>query len=284
MTDDEGQRSSPTMSKSAVDHPSFSPSSHHRPFPIVKMISMACRRPLSSCQRVNHFSRSRNSSPSDVFARFLATSADEHDLSYIKKYYEIHRRGDAGYGSREYILLPPGKTLDDLKENSSIKAAALLAHRNMMFGGRAFHDLPLTQVCLPLVEAALKDCSSQGEQPQAIAALHGLCDWVQECIENGSSEALTKLQKNDPTGFEAVQAIATQIPRAGHSVVGAGTYRDGEEGWKACATEFIQLKLSPEILLYTKCDAQLVGIEHLADTNPDYLKSAGGAMARLFFL
>lgn len=245
---------------------------------------MACRRPLSSCQRLNLFSLSHSSSPSAGSARFLATSADEHDLSYVKKYYEIHRRGDAGYGSREYVLLPPGKTLDDLKEDGSIKAAALLAHRNMMFGGRAFHGLPLTQVCVPLVEAALKDCSEQGEQPQAIAALHGLCDWVQECIKNDSSEALKKLQKNDPTGFEAVQAIATQIPREGHSVVGAGTYRDGEEGWKAVGKEFIEKKLSPEILLYTKRDARLVGIEHLADTNPDYLKSAGGAMARLFFL
>jgi len=30
--------------------------------------------------------------------------------------------------------------------------------------------------------------------------------------------------------------------------------------------------------------AELIGIEHLAETSPEYLKSAGGAMARFFFI
>ena len=70
----------------------------------------------------------------------------------------------------------------------------------------------------------------------------------------------------------------------GHSVVGVGTYRDGEEGWKKVATEFVERNLSEEANLYKERGARMVGIEHLADQNPAYLTSAGGAMVRLLFL
>jgi hypothetical protein len=175
------------------------------------------------------------------------------------------------------MLIPPGG-------ESSNKVAALLAHRNMMFGARTYEGLDL-QVCHKLIPVALEDCAKEGEQPQAIASLAGLCDYVQECLENHhNSRVLEALQATDRKGLEAVQAIATGVPREGHSVVGIGTYRDGEMGWKAIAKEFVELKRSPEVELYKKHGAQLVAIEHLADKNPDYLKTAGGAMARMFFL
>ena len=98
------------------------------------------------------------------------------------------------------------------------------------------------------------------------------------------SEELDRLQREDSLSFEAVQAIATGIPRKGHSVVGIGTYRDGELGWKALSREFIERKLSEEVNLYANRGGRVVEIEHMADQNPRYLKSAGGAMARLFFL
>ena len=98
------------------------------------------------------------------------------------------------------------------------------------------------------------------------------------------STATRQLKKEDVTAWEAVQAIATGIPRKGHSVIGVGTFRDGEKGWKALAREFVDRKLAEEVALYQKFGGQIVGIEHLADKNPSYLKSAGGAMARVFFL
>jgi hypothetical protein len=211
------------------------------------------------------------------------------DTDYVMKRFVVHRRGEEAYGSREYLLLPPGATSQDAQADASIKAAAILAHRNIIFGARAFHNHPLKKVCLPLVEAALKDSSVQGEQPQAIATLYGLCEWINNGIKKevkadiGSKE-LAKLQATDPTGFEAVQAIASGVPRQGHSVVGVGTYRDGEAGWRALAKEFTALGLSEEVELYKSRGGQLVGVEHLADKNPEYLKSAGGAMARMFFL
>ena len=207
------------------------------------------------------------------------------DLRYIQKNYQVQRRGDPDYGSREYLLLPPGATIQDDKQDDSPAVAKLLAHRNIIFGARPLHGFSMKEVCLPLVDQAVDDAGANGEQPQAIASLTGLCDWVKNCLESSSgSEQLEILRSSHPSALEAVQAIATGIPRAGHSVVGVGTFRDAEEGWKKLAKEFVELELSEEASLYQERGARLVGIEHLADRNPDYLASAGGAMARLFFL
>jgi hypothetical protein len=220
------------------------------------------------------------------------------DLDYIQKYYVVHRRGDAGHGSREYLLLPPDVTPEDVADPTLKKpAGGLLAHRNILFGARSFHSehYSLSQVCLPLMEVAMKDAGENGEQTQAIASLAGLSEWVRSCLDDennisdttssNSSHELARLQtSDDPTAYEAVRAIATGIPRPGHSVVGMGTYRDGEEGWKALAREFVELELCEEANLYQQRGGKIVAIEHMADKNPDYLQSAGGAMARLFFL
>ena len=100
--------------------------------------------------------------------------------------------------------------------------------------------------------------------------------------------------------LEAVRAIATGQPRPGHSVVGAGTYRDGMKGWVALAREYTQLATNPEsitidesyvrrkgleeLALYKSRNGEVTKIEHLAHTTPEYLMEAGGAMARLFFV
>ena len=94
---------------------------------------------------------------------------------------------------------------------------------------------------------------------------------------------------------DAIRAIATGVPRPGHSVVGQGTYRDGEEGWKALAWEYSNLATVPfsasngvpgleEVSLYKSRDGEVAKIEHLASVEAEYLKVAGGAMARMFFV
>lgn len=211
----------------------------------------------------------------------------------------IQKLGDFPYGSREYQLVLQRADTEATKEGSESESniqplASLRAHRNIVFGAQFFGETAgiktLDEVCLPLLDAALEDAADQGEQPQAIAALHGLCDYVTECLEEeeeeGISEALQKLKTemdDDLLSYHAVKAIATGIPREGHSVVGQGTYRDGEAGWEALAQEFINKELAEEVELYRARSGTVVTIEHLADTNPQYLKSAGGAMVRLFF-
>jgi len=155
---------------------------------------------------------------------------------------------------------------------------------------------------MPLLEAALNDCAVEGEQPHALAALNGLSTWVQSSLENNedassSSNVLKEMKSNaennnDPNSkvvLEAITAIATGIPRPGHSVIGVGTYRDGKDAWQALAKEYASLPTTDEYYntkeatLYRTAGGEILNIEHLADTNEAYLKEAGGAMARFIF-
>jgi hypothetical protein len=254
----------------------------------------------------------RLSSSQRVLQKFLVPEISRRAFSGLEKVkYEffpdavVHARGDLPYGSREYVLLPPYVTLEDLadEENSHLKLASLQAHRNVIFGAVRYcqkklyspkdddDDIAvkptLTAACMPLLDAALVDASEEGEQPQALTTLHGLSVWAAaSLLGKTESKAVSKMQR-DPAkavALEAALSIATGIPRAGHSVVGQGTYRDGAAAWEELAKEYVSLHRSEECQLYQARGAELVGIELLADTRPDYMRSAGGSMARLFFL
>lgn len=200
----------------------------------------------------------------------------------------VHFIGDDRYGSREYVLLPVEVSPDELKADPNLKLASIRAHRNVVFGARILREDggSLVDLCGPLLDAALVDASGPGEQPQALSSLAGLCLWVTRSIEGTEeSEVLKKLETGDDVeAFEAVKAIATGVPRPGHNVVGDGTYRDGGKGWQALAQEFVQLEKSDEVKLYLSRGGTLVAVEHLADQSEEYLRSAGGAMARFFFV
>eukprot|EP00521_Asterionellopsis_glacialis_P018287 CAMPEP_0195304578 /NCGR_PEP_ID=MMETSP0707-20130614/34735_1 /TAXON_ID=33640 /ORGANISM="Asterionellopsis glacialis, Strain CCMP134" /LENGTH=269 /DNA_ID=CAMNT_0040368433 /DNA_START=30 /DNA_END=836 /DNA_ORIENTATION=+ len=233
--------------------------------------------------------------------RNLTLSAnDKIDLKSTKVLFVGEQ--DKPYGSREYILLQNQHSFQDLKENPKLKLASIRAHRNMIFAANVWseelqtqllqteesNDITFTDICGPLVDAALVDAHSQGEQPQALSAIPGLCHWVstemikyEQNDESLQSQVIPKLttQDDDSKAYDACKAIATKIPRPGHSIVGVGTYRDGEVGWKALAKEFIELGHCHEATLYKSKSAELATIEHLAHKEPEYLESAGGAMA-----
>jgi hypothetical protein len=250
----------------------------------------------------------RLSSSPGVLRKFLVPVVAGRAFSAKSDFYPdavVHARGDLPYGSREYVLLPPYVSLEDVadEENSHLKLASLQAHRNVIFGAQRYcqkklyspndddDDIAvkptLLSACMPLLDAAMVDASEEGEQPQAVSTLHGLSVWAAaSLLGRTKSKAVSKMQK-DPdkaVALEAALAIATGIPRPGHSVVGQGTYRDGASAWEELAKEFVSLHRSEECQLYQARGAELVGIELLADTSPDYMRSAGGSMARLFFL
>ena len=198
-------------------------------------------------------------------------------------------RGDAPYGSREYLLVPNRHvTLEHVQADKSLVMASLRAHRNVLFGAAATanFDLPLLVVGPPLVQTAVQDAGSNGEQVQALAALHGLSDWVQAQLLKKDDPAVSATLFADMTEEElkAITSIATGIPRPGHSVVGMGTYTAGERAWLHLAQAFATTTTCTECALYSSQGAQLVQMEHLAETLPAYLRSAGGTMARFFFL
>jgi hypothetical protein len=113
-----------------------------------------------------------------------------------------------------------------------------------------------------------------------MASLAGLSRFVRSCFDQDE----TILKEMDVVALEACKAMATGIPRPGHSVVGIGTYRDGQLGWEIFAREFVKRNLAQEANLYKSKGAEVVGIEHLADKSEAYMKTAGGAMCRLFFV
>jgi hypothetical protein len=268
----------------------------------------------SILRRQQFFARSSPSSLSSPIVVRLSSSSSTNnnnnekrirpDVAFILEHYKIHRREKDGSNgsSREYLLLPPDVYVPQVLQDPTLPAAALFAHRNILFGARSFHGYDMEDVCLPLVKAAIEEAETieHGQQPQAVANLKGLSDWVAGFFENDNidgSQTLARLQQQEEgdgddddgnaagglVSLEAVRAIATGIPRPGHSVVGQGTFRDGQEAWEDLAKEYTRLGLSEETNLYEKHGGNVVAIEHMAYQSPENMKSAGGALARLFF-
>ena len=187
------------------------------------------------------------------------------------------------------------------------RIASVRAHRNVLFGARSFaygnsgsgSSAGLVRLCRPLVRAALDDAWSQGEQPQAVAELGGLCAFVARCLDLGGegSAALTEAMRRREAGgagseeagimLGAVRAIATGVPRPGQRVLGAGTYATGRPLWEGVAREYAMgaggTDGAAEAALYRAAGGEVVGVDHLADTSEPYLRTAGGAMARIIF-
>lgn len=280
---------------------------------------------------------------------FTVSPFARSDTLPVNNDYVIHRElkeGDNAYGIRRYLLLPRNVDDDYSKVEFKDVIASLNANQNVMFGARVHGESNLSEYlnsCGPLLDVAKEDASINGQQPQALCTLNGLCDWVKECLDNSGagSDVLSVLMHEKPAiqqpitddeeissqytnqqnqkekpeyaqkipdrtakytvldnevkirQLQAITAIATGIPRPGHSVVGMGTYRDGEDAWIALAWEYSRLasawdekcrKGLEEMVLYKGRDGEVSSMEHLGHTEEGYLRSAGGTMARLFFV
>ena len=73
--------------------------------------------------------------------------------------------------------------------------------------------------------------------------------------------------------------------------LGAGTYRDGQPLWEKLAQEYAEGGGGPDMMASevelhraNGMEIVLLFFEHLADTSAEHLKSAGGAMVRLFYV
>ena len=243
-----------------------------------------------------HFSRLSSSKRS-----FFASSTDHTTLLSNASVHCITK--GQGEGQRQYILLPQDTPLDLAMKVDKLHLARLSVQGNIIYGPKVVQRTlgTVSDVCMPLLEAALNDISSEGsDKAIALASLQGLCQWVAKAIEeneqvqNNKNEAatsnksedsiqtiLTQWDTDDQTMYEAVKAISTGIPRPGHSVVGQGTYRDGEQGWTKLAE--IYVKDTSQGKLYERGGGQLNCIDYLADTTPEGLKNAGGSIARFQF-
>ena len=219
--------------------------------------------------------------------------------------YDVHQgissdsSGDEYYGLRQYVLIPNDTPLEVALKVDKLHLARLSADKNIVFSPKVVQRTlgSPRDICQPLLQKALSVVSSKGDTCFAMASLDGLCKWTSNAIteiegknrsESHSSDddiknVLLQWREDDEKLYEAVKAIATGIPRPGHSVVGQGTYRDGQEGWAQLAEIFVKDELTEEMELYQNNGGKLESIEHLADTTRDGLMYAGGAMARIRF-
>jgi hypothetical protein len=239
---------------------------------------------------------------------FFASSTDHTTLLSNATAHCIHQgegeNNNNTYGPRQYILLPHDTSLELGKKVDKLHLARLSANRNIIYGAKVVQRSLGTEkdVCKTLLDMALTDASSNGESPVALASLSGLCKWTFNAIEENEkkeqtssdsesdAEEIGKIQSilsewraNDQQTYEAVKAIASGVPRPGHSVVGQGTYRDAEQGWSELAELYVKDGMVGEGELYESKGGKLVAIEHLADTTREGLMDSGGAMAKFEF-
>jgi hypothetical protein len=174
-------------------------------------------------------------------------------------------------------------------------------------------DWGFVKVCKPLLKRCLDEAGKEGDQPQGLAALDGLSSRVKYLIDasdntpstststSSESKVIETLRQelhhdnhgnNDSNkiAWEAIQAVATQIPRPGHDTVGLGTYIDARDGWSQLAKEYAltrkgNMVIQGEAQLFHSFGAVVVGIEYIGDEeNDNYWIDSGGAMARFFFV
>jgi len=219
--------------------------------------------------------------------------------------FTIELRGDHPYGSREYRLVDEAADVITTTATTTTKVlAAIRAHRNVLFGGRWVatglensdddDDTDAAQqrqrqqqqrLCRKLVETALIDAAADGEQPQALSTMDGLCRYVVETlITTTTATDDKKVGKYDDETRQALLAVAEQgrtellLPPSPSPL---------STEWQSLARRYVREGRCREAeLFYLPNGAQLVAIEQLpaADTSPDYRASSGGAMARFFFL
>ena len=246
-----------------------------------------------------------NIHPEDVTDTTHHNHTKKRNKNVPKGKYRIHiiAAGKDTYGPREYHLIPHHLVIERHKASINAhdskkmimeeKVASLYASKNVLIGAWCRPPFSLIDTCSPLVERARRDAERNGEQVQAMASLYGLCDWVADCIRRGGqgSAVLSQIikEREDDSEqrlqLEAVKSIATQSPDPEpNSMVDERLYRDAQPVWEALVREYCDHVLAEEVDLYKSKGAVLVDVLHLAEKSDQYLKSAGGAMVRMFFL
>jgi hypothetical protein len=225
------------------------------------------------------------------------------------KIYAIAEQGNSTYGAREYHLIPlqlftassatslgrttttatkghrPPPILLNRRDINEFRVASLYATKNVLIGAWCKQPYSLVETCASLVDLARKHAETNGEQVQALAALHGLCPWIAKCMSRNGEGSLVLsniLQKN--SDHETKQMLEN-LKKAIESPAEYTTMFQGPL-WEALVREFCdQSSLAKEVELYKSKGAVLVDVVHMAETTDEsYMKSAAGSMVRMYFV
>jgi len=231
-------------------------------------------------------------------------SNQSNELNTYFGNYTIYRQGEK-HELRNYKLIPiklhelalkfdikqkphPPK-LKYLLEEESI--ASIYANRNILFGATATKNYYDT--CGVLLDEAKIDADATGEQPKAFAALHGLCNWVNDYVFRNKDEHCGIVQNilSNKELHDSIHSIVTgkSIVSPSYSSSGSNSnmneevYQIAKDTWVTLANKYCNTKHAEEVILYKSRGAHVVKIEYLADKSTDYLREAGGSMAHMYF-
>lgn len=222
-----------------------------------------------------------------IFTRLAAAAAARRqsttaELSALLPRAKISAQDDANVPDGQVLLLRHPEEEEPLAHLLTMPRAGNL----MIYGASTRGDLPLS-ACAPLLAYAVSAAAAPDAQTgytkqiEAAAALPGLCEWAAGQI---ASAARIQLEgDHGADAVEAAEAIALGKPRAGHEVLGGGTFRAATPAWEALATHFAGSAAAEECELYRAAGATNVGVVHQGDMRPESVASSGGAIALLTF-
>ena len=153
----------------------------------------------------------------------------------------------------------------------------------LLIGAQVDPALSLSSIGVPLVRAARNELKVRGcERVMAVAPLSGLCEWV------ASTSAWERLDRAAADFAEeqpdAVEAVAKGVPRAGHSVLGVGTYKAARPAFERLAMEYATRMLDDpdaEAAMYGSNGGALTGVNWMHATDEDALRDCAGCTVSL---
>lgn len=132
-----------------------------------------------------------------------------------------------------------------------------------------------THVMATLAKTVAVEMAAFGaERVAAIARPAGLCAWI---------AATRAWEAYDEPGRGAVEAVALNRPRPGHSVLGKGTFRDAESPFTELALGFAGRDETGECAAYRGAGFALAGANWLHDASPEALADFGGVTIAFHF-
>lgn len=169
----------------------------------------------------------------------------------------------------------PAEPLGGDGPNSTV-IAALVQQKEVIFGASTHPALPITAAG-SLVQAAAAKLAPEG--CKCLMTLPGLSAWVRARERWNDEELIATCGRE---AAEAAKAIALNKPRPGHSVLGHGTFKAAEKAWMHLANAYVDEsgEVLDEMMMYKSALGRgSWSIQHLGDTDPEYMVLAGGAMA-----
>lgn len=178
--------------------------------------------------------------------------------------------------------------------------ASVIKQGDVLLGGASAMDGLGPVAVTSVVQQALRSGMCV-DTVECLVALPGLCEFVakRELWADAAGLApafdaafgdLDDVSKTETieASLASAKAIALGVPRPGHSVLGHGTFKAAEPAWKGMALQYLSQKeeIKEEVEAYERALAMAfpgkgvrVAAVHMANTDPEYMADAGGAMA-----